>query len=190
MPHELWLATPRLHLRPFGESDFEAFYTSCVCDPAVMAFYHAYRPLLSDEERRLRARRDFLEHFAQGRSARDYICWALTPGPALPAPVGTFLGWCGILTPALGEHDWGPELAYMLARPWHGLGLATEAGAVVMADAWQRYGLSRLHAVVDTPNFASRRVLERLGLDLHGAVDIYGSADMLLYTATAPPPAA
>jgi len=190
MPEELSLATPRLHLRPFGEGDFEAFYTSCVCDPAVMAFYHAYRLIRSDEERRLRARRDFLEHFAEGRSARDYICWALTPGPALPAPGGTFLGWCGVLTPALGEESWGPELAYMLARPWHGLGLATEAAAAVMADAWQRYGLSRLHAVVDTPNVASRRVLERLGLCLHGAVEVYGSADMLLYTATGPPPAA
>ena len=138
------LATPRLLLRPFGEADFEAFYSSCVCDPAVMAFYHAYRQIASDEERRLRARRDFMDHFAQGQRTRGYICWALTAGPALPAPAGTFLGWCGILTPALEEEAWGPEVAYMLARPWHGLGLATEAGAAVMADAWPRYGLSRL----------------------------------------------
>ncbi|MBK7785336.1 MAG: GNAT family N-acetyltransferase [Gemmatimonadetes bacterium] len=179
------LATPRLRLRPFGEADFEAFYTSCVCDPAVMAFYHAYRLIVSDEERRLRARRDFVDHFTLGRTTRDYICWALTAGPALAAPAGAFVGWCGILTPALEEQAWGPELAYMLARPWHGLGLATEAGAAVMADAWTRYGLARLHAVVDTPNTASRRVLERLGLDLHGPVEVYGSADMLVYTATA-----
>ena len=184
------LATPRLLLRPFGEGDFEAFYSSCVCDPAVMAFYHAYRQIASDEERRQRARRDFMDHFAQGLRTRDYICWALTAGPALPAPAGTFLGWCGILTPALEEEAWGPEVAYMLARPWHGLGLATEAGAAVMADAWPRYGLSRLHAVVDGPNTASRRVLERLGLALHGPVEVYGSADMLLYTASAPAPGA
>ena len=184
------LATPRLLLRPFGEADFEAFYSSCVCDPAVMAFYHAYRQIASDEERRLRARRDFMDHFAQGQRTRGYICWALTAGPALPGPAGTFLGWCGILTPALEEEAWGPEVAYMLARPWHGLGLATEAGAAVMADAWPRYGLSRLHAVVDGPNTASRRVLERLGLALHGPVEVYGSTDMLLYTASAPAPGA
>lgn len=190
MTDEPLLTTPRLHLRPFGEGDFEAFYTSCVCDPAVMAFYHAYRVIRSDEERRLRARRDFLEHFEHGRQRHDYVCWALTPGPALSVPEGTFLGWCGILTPALSADSWGPELAYMLARPWHGLGLATEAGSLVMADAWHRYGLSRLHAVVDTPNIPSRRVLERLGLTLHGTVDVYGSADMLVYTGIAPPRAA
>jgi hypothetical protein len=33
MPQDLELATSRLRLRPFGEDDFEAFYTSCVCDP-------------------------------------------------------------------------------------------------------------------------------------------------------------
>jgi [ribosomal protein S5]-alanine N-acetyltransferase len=190
MPEALLLATLRLNLRPFGEDDFEAFYTACVCDPAVMAFYHAYRGIPSDAERRTRARRDFLEHFADGRRARGYICWALRPGPALPAPPDTFVGWCGIVTSALEESRWGPELAYMLARPWHGAGLATEAAAAVMADAWRRYGLSRLHAVVDTPNTASRRVLDRVGLALHGAVEVYGSTDMLLYTAAAPRPAA
>lgn len=190
MSQELSLTTPRLQLRPFGEGDFEALYVSCIADPAVMAFFHSYRLIRSDEERRLRARRDFLEHFAEGRGTRGYICWALSPGPALPAPLGTFLGWCGILTPALSEESWGPELAYMLARRWHGSGLATEAAAAVLADAWQRYGLTRLHAVVDTPNVASRRVLERLGLALHGAVEVYGSRDMMLYTATPPSPAA
>lgn len=186
MTDERRLTTPRLHLRPFAESDFEAFYTSCVCDPAVMAFYHAYRLIQSDEERRRRARRDFVEHFDQGRNESGYICWTLTAGPTLSAPQGTFVGWCAVLTPALSADSWGPEIAYMLARPWHGLGLATEAGAAVMNDAWERYRLPRLHAVVDAPNLASRRVLERLGLALHGPVEVYGSTDMLLYTARAP----
>ena len=66
------------------------------------------------------------------------------------------------------------------------LGLATEAGAGVLADAWLRYQLLRLHAVVDSPNLASRRVLERLGFQLQGPVEVYGNSDMMLYTISAP----
>ena len=179
------LSTPRLELKPFGPEHFDAFYSTCVCDPAVMGFYHAYRSSEPDADRRTRARRDFVDHFAQGALAHGYICWALTSGPTLLVPEGTFLGWCGILTPALDHSVWGPEIAYMLARRWQGIGLATEAGASILADAWTRYNLAQLHAVVDAPNLPSRRVLERLGLHLNGPVDVYGSADMVLYALSA-----
>jgi ribosomal-protein-alanine N-acetyltransferase len=181
------LRTSRLELHPFGPEHFEAFYSTCVCDPAVMDFYHAYRSSEPDSDRRARARRDFVDHFAHGAIEHGYICWALTSGRSLGTPAGAFVGWCGILTPALDQSLWGPEIAYMLARPWQGLGLATEAGAAVLADARMRYELSRIHAVVDVPNLPSRRVLERLGLQLVGPVEVYGSSDMLLYTLPAVP---
>jgi ribosomal-protein-alanine N-acetyltransferase len=184
------LQTPRLALRPFSLADFESFYSTCVLDPTVMKFYHAYRAPLTDAERRARATQDFLDHFAEGSARYEYVCWALMSGPALPPPVGTFVGWCGLLTPALDHGRWGPELAYMLARQWHGLGLATEAAAQVRADAWLRYQRPQIHAVVDSPNLASRRVLERLGLTLQGPVEVYGSSDMMLYTIPAPTGAA
>jgi RimJ/RimL family protein N-acetyltransferase len=180
------LSTPRLELKPFGAAHFDAFYATCVCDSAVMGFYHAYRSPEPEAQRRARAKRDFVDHFAQGALEYGYICWALTAGPSLPTPQGTFLGWCGILAPALDHSLWGPELAYMLARPWQGMGLATEASKAVLADAWTRYRLPRLHAVVDEPNLPSRRVLERLGLQLNGPVEVYGSAEMMLYTAVVP----
>ena len=78
----------------------------------------------------------------------------------------------------------------MLAQPWQGFGLATEAAAAVLADAWTRYGLTKIHAVVDAPNLPSRRVLERLGLQLVGPVEVYGSSDMVLYMSPAVPKSA
>jgi len=184
------LVTPRLLLRPFAEDDFEAFYTSCVLDPQIMAFDHTYRAPFTDAERRARARRDFPDRFAEGSLKQGYICWSLLPGPALRARSDAFLGWCGILTPALDHDEWGPELAFMLARPWQGRGLATEAAAAVMADGWTRFSLLRMHAVVDTPNLASRRVVERIGMRLEGPVEVYGSTAMLVYTIEAPVEAA
>lgn len=179
------LSTPRLELRPFSAEHFEAFYASCICDPAVMSFYHSYRPTEPDADRRARSHRDFVEHFRQGEVNHGYICWALFARAPLHDNTDAFVGWCGILSPALDHSIWGPEIAYMLARPWQGLGLATEAAAAVLDDAWRRYDLSRIHAVVDAPNQPSRRVLERLGMTLHGEVEVYGSKDMLLYTSSA-----
>jgi RimJ/RimL family protein N-acetyltransferase len=180
------LRTSRLELTPFGPEHFEDFYSTCIRDSEVMGFYHAYRMPEPDAERRARARRDFVEHFTRGARQYGYICWALTSGASLPAAQGTFLGWCGILSPALDHSLLGPELAYMLARPWQGFGLATEASEAVLADAWSRYDLRMLHAVVDAPNLPSRRVLERLGFQLDGPVEVYGSTDMMLYTSVAP----
>jgi len=85
------------------------------------------------------------------------------------------------VTPALADPRLGPELAYMVAAAAHGCGIATEAAGAVLADAYPRYGLAAVHAVVDAPNGASRRVLEKLGLADRGPVRVYGSDDMVLY---------
>ena len=184
------LETARLLLRPLVAEDFESFYTRLVCDPVVMAFYHAYARSMTDAERRTRARSDFFDHFADGAARFGYVCWAIiakrgmTVGetPSTSVEPGEFLGWAGVLTPALQETTLGPELAYMVASPFHGHGLTTEAARAIVVDAFPRYGLASLHAVVDRPNAASRRVAEKLGFSYQGPVRVYGSEDMVLYT--------
>ena len=54
----------------------------------------------------------------------------------------------------------------------------------MLADAYARYGLAAVHAVVDAPNGASRRILEKLGFADRGQVRVYGSDEMILYTHT------
>ena len=49
-----------------------------------------------------------------------------------------------------------------------GEGFATEAARAMLAYAFVRLGLARVAARVDSPNFTSKRVLERLGLDFEG----------------------
>jgi ribosomal-protein-alanine N-acetyltransferase len=185
------LETSRLLLRPIVADDFAPFYARLVCDPVVMAFYHAYTRPMADAERRARAHRDFFDHFADGAARFGYICWAITAKPTMAASdgipgaaggEGELLGWAGIVTPALEDAALGPELAYMIASPFQGQGLTTEAAGAVVADAFPRYGLAALHAVVDTPNTASRRVAEKLGFTCQGPVSVYGSKDMVLYT--------
>ena len=183
------LDTPRLVLRPLTAADFKPFFARLVCDPVVMAYFHAYTAPLSEAERRARTQRDFFDHFADGQARFGYVCWAVTArarvATAAGAPIvaaGELLGWAGLVTPALSDPTLGPELAYMLATALHGRGMATEAAAVVLADAYTRYGLATLHAVVDAPNGASRRVLGKLGFAYGGRVQVYGSDKMILYT--------
>ncbi|WP_198684009.1 GNAT family N-acetyltransferase [Brachybacterium sp. YJGR34] len=92
-------------------------------------------------------------------------------GLGLPAleirATGEVIGYCGLVedgpgAAALGDEHPGPELAVELLRRAQGAGYATEAGRAVMA--WARgAGIPRLQATVWDWNYASRRLLTRLG---------------------------
>jgi RimJ/RimL family protein N-acetyltransferase len=81
-------------------------------------------------------------------------------------PEGVYIGYCGIY-PHFGEHGPIPgegTLAFYLARPYWGRGLATEAGDAFLQFGWNELGLKRIVASVEIGNDASVRVLEKLGL--------------------------
>ena len=54
-------------------------------------------------------------------------------------------------------------IAFYLARPFWGRGLATEAGRAWVAFGFEKLGLRRIEAGVAASNAASRRVVEKLG---------------------------
>jgi len=60
------------------------------------------------------------------------------------------------------------ELLYGLAPARWGAGLATEAARAVLCHALEALKLERIAGRVDTPNRASVRVLERLGMQPEG----------------------
>jgi RimJ/RimL family protein N-acetyltransferase len=85
------------------------------------------------------------------------------------------IGYCGLTIHGNGSPD-EPELAYELLRAAHGCGYATEAGRAVVTWASEA-GYRRLWAGVWDWNFASRRVLEKLGFREVGRVEpdsVYG----------------
>jgi RimJ/RimL family protein N-acetyltransferase len=59
------------------------------------------------------------------------------------------------------------ELGYALHRSFHGMGLAREAAAAMLALGFGELGLTRITAELDERNTASARLLERLGFTLH-----------------------
>lgn len=170
--HPAELRTDRLRLRPYREADFETLFRELVLDPAVIRFWHAYgAPGLTDGDRRAMAEHDLGSWIEEGIAA-GYPTWVIEAADrageaADPAvgPPGDFAGAIGVY-PA--ENEWGPEpeVGYMLASRHHGRGLATEALRAVIADATGRLGIPVLVGIVDEPNVASIRVLEKCGFSL------------------------
>lgn len=78
-------------------------------------------------------------------------------------PGDELIGFCGLILRA-GEE--APELMYGIVKPWWGRGLATEASCAALEYAFGVLGADRVTAMTDSPNVASVRVLERLGMRL------------------------
>lgn len=85
---------------------------------------------------------------------------------------GTFYGLGALIRMPTGDDV---ELAYRLARPAWGQGIAREAGAALLAHAFRTLGLPRVVAVTYPENLRSGRVLDKLGFARQGEVDYKGT---------------
>ena len=59
---------------------------------------------------------------------------------------------------------------YVLARPWWGMGLMTEASSEIVAWSLRQDGVWRVGAICDVENPASARVMEKSGLVREGVL--------------------
>ena len=66
------------------------------------------------------------------------------------------------------EEGTDAEIGYVLRRDRWGQGLATEAVVALIEEARARFGVTRFTAIVEAPNAASIRLLERLGFTPDG----------------------
>lgn len=156
------LRTERLRLRPYRAADFETLFRELVLDPEVIRFWHAFvASELTELDKRMLAERDLGTWIQEGLAA-GFPTWVIELAEGSNGPAGDFVGVIGVFPP---ENEWGPEpeVGYLLASRHHGRGLATEALGAVVRDATDRLGAPVLVGVVDEPNRASIRVLEKCG---------------------------
>lgn len=178
---ECQLNTTRLILEPISHKCFDIFVRDMLTDPKVVEHYHSYRGLFDLQQIRVRAEQDFWEHFEASRTNKGLEIWSIFEGPGTPSEK-SFVGWAGLLHSTLSDEYGGPELQYMIASRAFGNGYAAEAALAVLDDARQRELTAKVIATVDIPNKGSIRVLEKLGFELIGTIDAYGSPDMYLYS--------
>jgi RimJ/RimL family protein N-acetyltransferase len=141
------LATPRLLLREWRESDLEA-HAALSADPEVMRYLGG----VLERPESWRQMALFSGHWA----LRGYGIWVIERRAD-----GLVLGRAGLWNP----EGWpGLEVGWGLARHAWGQGYATEAGRAAIEWAWKVLDAPRLISVIDPENRASMRVAERLGL--------------------------
>ena len=143
------LETERLIFRPHVEADFSS-YVVMESDP----IYRSPQPVRSITEQERSFRQTWLPPSPMSLLATVY------------KPDGHYIGRCG-LYPARDERDQiipgDARIAFYLARPYWGRGLATEAGRAFVTHGFETLGLRRIEAGINAGNAASLRVIEKLG---------------------------
>ena len=153
------IETNRLRLRRLRPAD-EPELIALDSDPGVMQYVGSPPGVKSPEETRERVR---------DRIAADH---GLLGFWRVESRVdGTFYGLAALIRMPSGDDV---ELAYRLARPAWGRGIASEAGAALVDYAIRTVGLPRVVAVTYPENQASQRVLERIGFQRQGDLDYKG----------------
>lgn len=174
-------------MRPYQTADFEAVFRDLVRDPRVIRFWQDYLdPAIDDERRRAMAQVDFAD-WIDDAIAAGYPSWTLELLDPSLGPHGAFVGVAGLFPADLAEAA-EPEIGCMLAGRYHGRGLGTEVLQAVLDDGFGRLGLPRVAAVVDEPNVASIRMVEKLGFALESEYVGDGDQRYRRYLLEPPPP--
>ena len=146
------LATARLNLRKIMPGDAADLF-SLHSDPVVFQ-YDSNQPFqeLSEAVR-------LVERIDQDFAARQGITWGIAiKGEERVVGQAAFYF----------QGDFQVFLAYRVARPYWGRGIATEAGRALLLFGFDTLGLHRMNVDIWSENAASVRVVEKLGFRKEG----------------------
>jgi RimJ/RimL family protein N-acetyltransferase len=149
------IETDRLNLRAFTPDDVDHL-VALDADPEVVGFITGGAPTPREE-----VVDEILPAFLRYQEAgTGYGFWA-----AEEKATGTFLGWFH-LRPHAGAVPDEPELGYRLRREAWGKGYATEGSLALIDRAFEELGARRVYAETMVVHTASRRVMEKAGMEL------------------------
>ncbi|MBI2963674.1 MAG: GNAT family N-acetyltransferase [Deltaproteobacteria bacterium] len=146
------LLTERLRLRRPRLSDCAAIFEEYAADPEATR-YLAWTP-----HRSIADTRAFLERQLEIEAAGGERSWMITRRDEDRA--------IGVIGCIFDAH--AVSLGYVLGRQHWNRGYATEGGRAVLAWALALPATRRVWAVCDVDNVASRRVMEKLGMEREG----------------------
>ncbi len=139
--------TKRLILRRFTEKDAEAIY-------ALRSDAEFMRYIKSPETRQ--ASLSWLRMVSRYWETENFGFWAV-----LAKDTGETIGWSGTW---ILQETWETEIGFAIARKFWGQGLATEAAEVALKYGFENRRSDRVVALAKPENTASRRVMEKLGM--------------------------
>ena len=172
---DISLNTERLMIRPFEPGDARQLH-SIVSQPRVVEF-------LPEDVMTVEEVRHIIEWFQtcyQQNTPDKIVKWTLA---IVWGETSEVIGWCG-----LGPLDFSPdetELFCGLSESYWGKGIATEACRALLDCTFTDVGLTRIVAVVHPENLQSRRLVEKLGMQLekhvHGLPEEFHHYENFLY---------
>lgn len=165
------LETERLIVRDWAAADVSPFQVIC-SDPRVMQF------IADGEPWSLEQTKQFVSRAMEMSRSLGYCQW-----PLIDKSNSALIGFCGFV-PAEG----GAEIGWRLSRDFWGKGLATEAARAVLKHGFEMLGFQRVIATVQSPNHASIRVVEKLGMQVESRFSRNGR-DVVQFAIWSTPPA-
>ncbi len=151
MTSDVLIETPRLVIRSVTLADIENVASAWRLDAGPI-------PLAEAEQKITRMR----SNHAQNRPGRlVHLCLAI-----ILKATGAFIGWCGL--DHLDQTRMDPALFYLLQSSYWGKGLATEAARALLHYAFTQLNLASLHGGAAPDNLASKRVMEKIGMQYAG----------------------
>ena len=151
----MYLETERLELRRFTTADAEILL-ALDSDPAVMRYLSGGKPTprrMIEQEVLPR----FLRSYERGEGFGVFA--------AELKATGEFLGWFSFQPHKDGGTD-EVSLGYRLRRAAWGKGYATEGAQALLRRGFTKLGVRLVSATTYEENLASRRVMEKLGMNL------------------------
>jgi RimJ/RimL family protein N-acetyltransferase len=145
------LTTPRLILR-----------TATLDDTGLVALsWNLNDPPIPHAEAESQVRWMMANHAQNTPGHITHLCLAI-----ILKESGQWIGWCGL--DHLDQAKSCPVLFYLLKAACWGQGLATEAARALFAYAFVDLALERIDSSCAFDNLASKRVMEKLGMDYLG----------------------
>ncbi len=141
------LRTKRLILRRFEDDDFKSL-SSLMTDAETMLYTGFKKPQPVEKIRELLTK-------WQSEGTSSLGVWAV-----VQIDSNDFIGWSML---KVTNSDF-PELGYMLSKQKWGMGYATELAAAILDHAFSILKFTKVLAVTSANNFASIRVLEKIGM--------------------------
>lgn len=162
------IETERLRLRELEPERDAASMLLLLNDPAFIAGIH---------DRGVRSIEQAAEHL-RGWHGAQYARYGFGHYAVELRDTGRFIGTAGLIQRAdLALADIG----YAFLSRYHGHGYAEEASRAVMDYARDTLGMRGLCGIVSPGNTASRRLMQRLGLQPRGEYTIAGEQEVLVY---------
>jgi len=155
-------------MRPLQFSDLDAL-AAIWADPEVTRFL-PNRGVPISRENTEKSLKSFLEHWQQ----REYGIWVIVENGS-----SRIVGYCGLRY--LDEMN-EVEVLYGLAQAYWGRGLATQAAKAAVSYGFKVANLDKLIAMALPDNLASRRVIEKAGLQYEKQIHMF-NLDALYYSA-------